>query len=332
VKTLTFGFLMMVCGAGLAMESDWGEGKKGAQTPMAAQNESAAKGSAKKAETGWRAELTPVVPGKFAARPLGEATYSFGWSGLTAARGSMKFFRPQPGFSRLELEAHTTGAVRALWRLDALAISICDTTTLHPVRVRQVEHYKKKISLTAHEFDPTEVIYSKGSRLTEPSPDFYRDAPASREQLRVFTGGKASRFRFPDVLDLQSALLFVRSQPLAKGNSIRLVIYQDNSAYLATLRVAEREQITVPAGTFPAIKLELDLRWVDKHLALKPHARFKRAAGWISDDKRRLLLKLEADVFVGSIWAELNSAIPAAPEKTAPERSPVPASPAASPL
>ena len=70
-------------------------------------------------------------------------------------------------------------------------------------------------------------------------------------------GTKVRRFDSPNLFDLQSALLYLRSQPLQDRSVQRIVVYPQTSAYLATVTVLGRERITVPPGTFNAIKFEL---------------------------------------------------------------------------
>ncbi len=240
--------------------------------------------------------------------PEGEAQYRFGWSGVTAARTTLKFSQPVPGISRLDVSASTIGSARVLWRLDATALLMSDLTASRPLRVRQLERYRGRTVVSALEFDPEKVFYTKArmrrASATAPS-GLFSGAPADRDALHELTGGKAKRFKFPEILDLQSALLFVRSQPLKAGDVLKFMVFQDNSAYLAVVRVAKRETVKVPAGSYPAIKLDLSLNWVDDKLVLQPHKNFKRASGWISDDPNRLLLKVESEVFIGSVWGEL---------------------------
>ena len=112
---------------------------------------------------------------------------------------------------------------------------------------------------------------------------------------------------FPGVLDLHSALLYIRSQPLADGNVHRIVVYPATGAYLATVTVAGRETVAVGAGAYKAIKLDLQLSKIGKKRELEPHKKFRRASVWISDDADRLLLRIEASVFVGTVFAELQS-------------------------
>jgi len=49
------------------------------------------------------------------------------------------------------------------------------------------------------------------------------------------------------------------------------------------------------------------LQGITKALTLEPHKKFKEAFAWMSDDRDRLLLKIKAEIFVGSVWAELTS-------------------------
>src|SRR5204863_464618 len=76
--------------------------------------------------------------------------------------------------------------------------------------------------------------------------------------------------------------------------------------YLATVTVLGRERVTIPAGTYNAIKFDLQLNRI-KDGQLQPHRKFRRANVWLSDDPDRLLLKIEAQVFIGSVFCELHS-------------------------
>jgi hypothetical protein len=69
--------------------------------------------------------------------------------------------------------------------------------------------------------------------------------------------------------------------------------------------VAGREKMTAAGREWPAIRCDIKLRSIEKDLTLSPHDKFKRATAWLSDDEDRLLLRIEADVFIGAISAEL---------------------------
>ena len=115
------------------------------------------------------------------------------------------------------------------------------------------------------------------------------------------------QFKLPNLFDLHSALLYMRSQSLRQGTVHRIVVFPATSAYLATITVTGREKVSVPAGTFNAIKLDLQLSKIGKKGDLEPHRKFRRGTIWISDDPDRMLLRIYAQIFVGTVFAELQS-------------------------
>jgi hypothetical protein len=118
---------------------------------------------------------------------------------------------------------------------------------------------------------------------------------------------KTQPFNFPNLFDLDSALLYLRSQALTDHSVYRIVVYPATSAYLTTVTVTGREHISVRAGSYNAIKINLDLKRVGKKMELEPHKKFRRATIWISDDQNRIPLRIEAQIFVGTVFAELQT-------------------------
>jgi hypothetical protein len=102
-------------------------------------------------------------------------------------------------------------------------------------------------------------------------------------------------------------MLYLRSQPLKDRSVYRVVAYPATNAYLATVTVIGREKASVHAGSYSAIKLDLQLKRIGKQRQLEPHRKFRHATIWVSDDAERLLLRIEAQVFVGTVFAELQS-------------------------
>jgi hypothetical protein len=237
----------------------------------------------------WEATVTASSPPTFPApRPM-HAKYGFGWSGFPGATADVRFTKPSGDRFQLDGAVHTIGLVRALWKFDANHTSIVDAGTLHPVEVKQIENVRSKKTVTTLSFEPNGVT----SRETE--------TPGKTP------GPKIRHFDSPHLFDLLSALLYLRSQPLQERSVQRVVVYPATSAYLTTVTVQGRERLTVPAGTYNAIKLDLQLSKIGKNRELEPHRKFRRATVWMSDDPDRLLLKIEAQIFVGSVFAELQS-------------------------
>jgi len=155
--------------------------------------------------------------------------------------------------------------------------------------MKQVENVRDKKTVTSLSFDASGVT----SRKTE--------TPGKG------AGPKVRRFDSPNLFDLYSALLYLRSQPLQDRSIQRIVVYPATSAYLATVTVLARERLAGPTGTYNAIKLDLQLSKIGKNRELEPHKKFRRGTVWLSDDSDRLLLKIQAQIFVGTVFVELQS-------------------------
>jgi hypothetical protein len=237
----------------------------------------------------WQSTVTKDPPGPFPElRPL-RATYHFGWAGVTAATGEVHFTKPAEDRFQLEAVGRTTGFVRVLWKLDANYRALAYVDTLRPIETRQTETYRSKKMTTHLTFTNNGVKRVRTEDQIKPGPTKIRE------------------FSFPNLFDLHSAMLYLRSQPLRDHNVYRLVVYPATSAYLATVTVIGREKISVRAGTYSAIKIDLQLSKLGKNLDLEPHRKFRRATIWVSDDADRLVLRAEAQIFIGTVFAELQS-------------------------
>jgi hypothetical protein len=232
----------------------------------------------------WQSTVTKD-PGTFPPlRPL-QATYAFGWSGFSAATGEVHFTKPSEDHFQLDATGRTTGLARALWKLDATHYALADAETLRPIETKQIEAYRWKKLITHLTFKSNGVKSERTDDATTKNRDF----------------------GFPGLLDLHSAMLFLRSQPLKERSVYRIVVYPASSAYLATITVTGREKISIRAGTYKTIKLDLKLNKIGKNLELEPHRKFRRGTIWISDDADRILLRIEAQIFVGTVFVELQS-------------------------
>jgi hypothetical protein len=237
----------------------------------------------------WEATLTKDPPGNFPPlRPV-RTNYHFGWSGITAGTGDLHFKKTDIRF-QFDAAGKTIGFVRALWRLDASYRGLVDAETLRPIESKQTETYRKKKLITDLAFTNSGVV---------------------RTRTEVPAAGKTSipvPFNFPGLFDLQSAWLYLRSQPLTDHSVYCIAVYPATSAYLTTVTVLGHEHVSVRAGSYNAIKIDLQLKHVGKKMELEPHRKFRRATIWISDDENRIPLRIEAQIFVGTVFAELQSA------------------------
>ncbi|MEY2543101.1 MAG: hypothetical protein QOE81_562 [Verrucomicrobiota bacterium] len=234
----------------------------------------------------WESTLTKDPPGNFPEPRAVRTSYHFGWSGFTAGVADMHFTKTTDKRFQLEATGRTIGLVRAWFKLDASYRGLANAETLRPIESKQTEIYRRKKLVTD---------------LT------FTDGGVSRTRTEGTTAKAAKPFSFPSLFDLHSALLYLRSQPLSDRSIYRIVVYPATSAYLTTITVLGRERVTVRAGTYNAIKVDLQLKRLGKNLELEPHRKFRRATVWISDDANRIPLRIEAQIFVGTVFAELQA-------------------------
>lgn len=234
----------------------------------------------------WDSTLSKDPPGNFPPLRPARATFSFGWSGVKAATAEVRLTKPGGERYQMEATGETIGLARTLWRYEIDYRSTINAGTLKPIDLMQIEKVRGKKIVTAVSFKPDEVVSQE-----------------TKEPAKTRT----RRFLFAGVNDLLSTALYLRSQPLKNGDVYRMVVYPATSAYLATITVTGRENITVGSGRYTAIKCDLQLSKINKKRQLEPHKKFRRASIWLSDDSDRLPVRAEAQIFVGTVFADLQS-------------------------
>src|SRR5512133_2739341 len=178
----------------------------------------------------WQATLSKEPAGNFPELHPLHASYRFGWSGVTAATGEIHFTKPSNDRFQLEGTGRTIGFVRALWKLDVTQSAVANSQTLTPIETQQTESYRSKKIATHLTFTNSGVTRAR----TE------GEGAAAKKTSKPF--------KLPDLFDLHSAALYLRSQPLKQGSVYRLAIYPATNAYLATIKVTGRDKISVRAG------------------------------------------------------------------------------------
>ena len=237
----------------------------------------------------WETSVTAGPPGPFPPPRALVATYHFSWAGITAATAEAHFTKTLPDRFQLDGTGHTTGIVRALWRMDVAHHAIADAESLRPIEMEQTESVRSKKIMTKLAFNAAGVTRTR------------------IETKHGVTTSGTKQFNLSNLFDLHTALLYMRSQTLQQGSAHRIVVFPATSAYLATITVTGHEKISIPAGTFNAIKLDLQLKKIGKKGELEPHRKFRRGTIWISDDSDRMLLRIYVQIFVGTVFAELQS-------------------------
>lgn len=214
-------------------------------------------------------------------------TYNVGWSTyFTAGTATMRVQERRPlGGGRaayiLVAEGKPGSVLSALYDLYYKAETQLDTRTLLPL---------------------TASVFSKeGSRTRIKTTHFKGAGRTADYELRTSNVSKKQLAVQPFTQDALSAIYVLRSLPFKAPDMLRMPVTTGGDVYRATLNYGAPESVKTGAGTFQAWKVSINA--IDQ--AGKPAARGMTV--WFSNDARKLPVKMEAGLPVGSFTLTLAS-------------------------
>ena len=109
----------------------------------------------------------------------------------------------------------------------------------------------------------------------------------------------------PCVLDVLSALFVARVRGIAEGEPLRLPVFDNGKSYVLEVRFLGRERLDLP----PPLGKNVATVVVEPRLAEGTGLFVKegRLKIWLTDDARRIPVRLKSKVAIGSVTAELES-------------------------
>jgi hypothetical protein len=105
----------------------------------------------------------------------------------------------------------------------------------------------------------------------------------------------------PDAQDFASAVLWLRSQPLAEGKRFEIPVFTTKGTFTLVATVTGRDTVETPAGTFEALRVEVRTAFAGNFSARRD------TSIWFSADENRVPVRVSAEFAVGSIVATLSS-------------------------
>lgn len=151
--------------------------------------------------------------------------------------------------------------------------------------------------------------------LSEGRRDVERDFEIFPDQSMFIEGaGSRSQPSVRNPLDDGSFLYFLRTIPLAVGETYTFNRYFRPDRNPVTIKVLRRERIRVPAGEFDAIVVQPIIK-TKGIFSENGHAEV-----WLSDDDSRIMLQMKSGLSFGSLNLYLKSYRPAQPGATTAER------------
>ena len=264
--------------------------------PLAAQKHAPAKAPAKPAAAAAKPAAPAPKPGAPAAprteRPVpfraGEVlTYDVSWSTyLTAGTATVAVREKRPSFGStayyIVAEGRPTPLLSKLYTLYYKADTLLDAYTLLPQRasIYSEEGKDRRTKTTSFNQGARSAVYEVTT------------ATQVRRDLRLPAYAQ----------DALSAIYVMRAIPLKPGASITMPVADSGRTYKVQVNVGSKE--TVKTGIGPVSAWKVSPVIYDE--AGKPNAR--PMALWLSDDDRRLPVKLMADLAVGSFQLTLREA------------------------
>lgn len=239
---------------------------------------------------GWRDSLSSDVAGPVPPLRPFEAGFRIGWSDIEAARANVKIgYRGEN--VRVVASGATTGLARLLWQLDATLEATSALPNYQTIYSIQQELYAKR-SITIQIVSRPDGIW----RLRENDPP--GENPARWKNLKI-----------SPLRDLFSGTLFIRSKKLAPGETVSTIIYPGDEPFLVEMKSIGTEKITIAGSQRDAIKLELKIHRINmkKGETLETHEKFQNGTVWLSNDADRIPLRIEVNIFIGYVFAELDS-------------------------
>lgn len=217
----------------------------------------------------------------FADQKLPEKlVYSLSWTGISVGTAIQEISEDR-GERRIVSRARSNDWLSAFYPVDDRTESLLDKVGDFPGKSKRFR-----------------MAFKEGTRSREYEIDF--DHAAGRARYMDRKSGESADVRLePETFDIYSSFYFVRHQDLVPGTSIQVRILDGRQVNRIEVRVLKREKIKVPAGEFRTILVEP---------MVKAEGVFEGKRGlriWLTDDARRIPVKVQTKVTVGSVTALL---------------------------
>ncbi len=206
--------------------------------------------------------------------------YSLSWTGIPVGSAQQEIVE-EGDVRRILSSAHSNDWLAAFHPVDNRTESTLEKSGESPGRSRNFK-----------------MLFKEGSRVRDREISFDPAGKTARYFDRM-SGEQLTVAIEKDTFDIYSSFYYVRYQPLEIGRSIFVNVLDSKELHRIEIRVLRRERIKVPAGTFNTIVIEPMVR---------SEGVFEGKRGayiWLTDDSRRIPVKAQTLVRVGSVTAVL---------------------------
>jgi len=254
-------------------------------------------GAAQSKKAPARTHASPAAAKPSASAPKKEKSVPFragevldfdiGWSSfLTAGTATVTVKEKKPSFGSVAYyvvaEGRPTPLVSKLYTLYYKADTLIDAFTLLPQR--------------------GSLYVEEGKRHRLKTTTFDQRAKQAKYEIQTATHVEKTMTIPGFTQDALSALYVLRSIPMKAGDKFNMPVTDAGDVYKVQMQVTGIESLSTPLGTISAMKI------VPLITAPKSAPPPRGIAIWISDDARRLPLRIEAELAVGKFTVSLRKA------------------------
>lgn len=212
------------------------------------------------------------------ARSIKEKLYfDIYWFGIYAGKAVLEAINDN-GVLRITSQVHSAPLISAFYKVEDYAESVIMDGI--PVNFKIKQHEGRYRS-------DKETIFDMGNR----NVTFFNYLKGTKKE-HIIMGGV--------VWDIISGFYYLRTQPLEIGKTIYIGIFDSNKFFKAEINVLRKEKIAIPnMGEVGTVVVKPEL---------KSEGLFQSKGDiliWLTDDEKRIPVKVETKVPVGNVVAEL---------------------------
>lgn len=204
----------------------------------------------------------------------------------------LSWFKVKAGTSVLDVSESSDSNGRKLYQISAVTKSNELMDVFHKVRDR-IDSSIYADNLASNNFkvhqeeggyrSDKEIVFDYGKKAAT----YTKNKETSVHDIPAF------------VSDALSALYYIRTRELVVGKTITIDVFDDKKLWQVEIQVLGREHVETPAGEFDTVLIKPILKF---------EGIFQKKGDvyiWLTDDSRKMPVKMRSKVVIGSVWADL---------------------------
>ncbi len=210
--------------------------------------------------------------------------YQASWIGILAARARFTLHRDKHDPS--------------MWTAEAWV----ETTAVVDVLFRMRDYMRESFAADSLETNEIYQRQSENRRFDEYTISFDREKDLVVSKKKNHKGVLTREFIASNPWGPISGAMMALTQALTPGSDYRYDVFSGTNRYVFSFKVDDRERIRTPMGVFDALKITPGVVYLSNG---KLRSEASETTIWVSADKRRLPLRMEASAFIGTVTADL---------------------------